>query len=457
MAEQPQGHAAHSKAAETGILESVPRPLKIVYLGSGSTFFARLFVDLLHIPGADRGELVAVDVDPERLELSAEVGKKIVEAFGADWKVTATDDRREVLAGADYVICSIEVHGVDSVASDYEIPARYGVFQCIGDTVGPGGLLKALRTVPEFLDILGDIEELCPDAWVLNYTNPMSIMCLAAARASTAKVAGLCHSVQGTSKALASYADVPYEEMIWACAGINHLAWFTRLEHKGEDLYPRLLKRVEDDPGFIENDPVRLDMMKHFGYFITESSGHLSEYLPYYRKNEKCIAEYCRERYKGESGFYARNWPSWREGADNQRRRIIAGEDKIAKGRSWEYASWIIQAMETNAPFVAYTTLPNDALIDNLPADNVVEVASLCDRNGIHGVHYGELPPQCAAVCESNLRMIDLAAIACVEDDREAAVHALMLDPLTSAICTPAQIRDMAEELFAAEADYLRI
>lgn len=452
-----QGHAAHVKVAENlGIFDSVQRPLKIVFLGAGSMFLEHLAKDVLSIPGADEGEFALVDIDLDRLEMAEALTKIVIKRMGkgGGWTVSATADRREVLAGADYIINCIEVSGEECVRFDNGIPLRYGVDQCIGDTIGPGGLFKALRTVPVFLDVLKDVEELCPSAWVLNYTNPMSIMCLAAARASSAKVAGLCHSVQGTSHLLADYMDVPYAEITWRCAGINHLAWFTELSRGGEDLYPLLFERSKD-PETWEKDPIRFDIMRHFGRFVTESSGHFSEYVPYYRKKPELIKEYCRSKYRGQSGFYADNWPQWRKDCDQRRRDIIAGQTEPKLERSWEYASFIIEASETNRPFIAYCTVPNTGLITNLPSDGVVEVACVCDRRGVTPTHFGRLEPQLAGLCDANMRMFDLAADACIHRSRELATHALMLDPLTAAVCCPAEIRQMTEELFKAEKDFL--
>jgi alpha-galactosidase len=455
------GHFEHSQRADIGIADRVARPLKIVFLGAGSGFYETLLIDALNMPGADRGETAIVDIEPERLELAEQLGRKIVADLGKDWTVTASRDRRAVLAGADYVINCIEVSGVQTVRFDNDIPLKYGVDQCIGDTIGPGGLMKALRTVPVFLDVLKDVEALCPDAWVLNYTNPMSIMCLAAARASRAKVVGLCHGVQGTSHALARYGGVPYAELEWTCGGVNHLAWFTVLRHGGRDLYPALKEKARTDRALWEKDPVRFDVLEHFGYFITEGSGHDSEYLPYYRKRKDLRDRYCLGGYRGESGVYAREWPKWRKAADERRRRIIAGEGvggetpwakPLNYRRSWEYASWLIQALETNEPFVAHCTVPNrGGLIENLPLDGVVEVACVANRSGLHPTRFGPLPPQCAALCDSNMRMFECAATACVERSRAAAEHALMLDPLTAAVCSPEEIRRMFAELYEAE------
>ncbi|MCC5829569.1 MAG: alpha-glucosidase/alpha-galactosidase [Phycisphaeraceae bacterium] len=458
------GHAAHTKAADSqlGLPGEVQQPIKIVMLGAGSMFTPRLLRDLLQIPGLRGGEIALVDIDTSRLDTMNRLVQKLVGESGlTDWTVTASPDRRQVMAGARYLVNCIEVSGVECVGWDNDIPLKYGIDQCIGDTIGPGGLFKALRTVPVFLDVLRDIEELCPDAWVLNYTNPMSIMCLAAGRSSRVPVVGLCHSVQGTSHKLARDAGVDYAKMTWACAGINHLAWFTRLEHEGQDLYPVLMEKVSERAGDVyESDPVRYDMMMHFGAFITESSGHLSEYLPYYRKNPDLVKEYCRDGYRGGSRFYASNWPQWRSNADEEREAMVRGDKDMNWSRSWEYASWIIEAREKDAPYRIHGNVMNQQgnagpLISNLMSDGCVEVACMIDRAGIHPTRYGKLPAQMAAICDWNMRMFDLAATACMEKSKEAAIHALMLDPLTAAILCPAQIKQMTLELFEAEKDHL--
>lgn len=456
--EKSAGHAAHIESLQKrGFKEKVDRPLKVVFLGAGSVFFNKLFSDVMNIPGADSGEMVLVDIDEERLEFSFQAGQKILNIMGKGWKLRAETDRLKALENADYIINCIEVSGTECVKWDNDIPLKYGVDQCIGDTIGPGGLMKALRTVPVFIEVLKDIEKLCPNAPVLNYTNPMSILCLAAARASKAKVLGLCHGVQAGIKQLAEYTNTPYHELKWKCGGVNHLAWFTELSHNGKDLYPGLKEKVRNDDELLAKDPVRFDVMEHFGYFLTESSGHLSEYIPYYRKRSGLIKKHCGEGYLGESGFYARNWPEWRTRNDEKRKRFIAGDEDFDIRRSSEYASYIIEAMETNKPISANINVPNTGLIENLPQDGIVEVACLIDRNGVSPTHFGPLPAQCAALCDSQMRMFELATTACIENSREAAIHALMVDPLTAAVCSPGEIRQMAEELFKAEKDYIRI
>src|SRR6266581_3488271 len=245
---------------------------KVTMVGAGSAVFARqIITDVLEVDGLDSGTFALVDIDAQRLELARAIAQKLVDLSGKKWNVEASTDRTEVLAGTDYVVNSIEVAGLQNVRADYDIPMKYGVDQCIGDTIGPGGIFKALRTGPAWLEIVADTERLAPKAMILNYTNPMSILTLAAARTTSQPVVGLCHSVQGTSRQLAGYLSIPYSELKWRCAGINHNAWFTTLEHKGVDQYPRLrvLAKTKD---VYEQDPVRFEVMLHLGAFVTESS-----------------------------------------------------------------------------------------------------------------------------------------------------------------------------------------
>jgi alpha-galactosidase len=463
MAQQPS-----PSPVSLGLPGKIRRPLKITMLGAGSSFTPRLMNDVLRIPGLGGGEIALVDIDRERLRTMAAVIRRLLVHLGrTDWSVKATPHRRKVLGGTDYLINCIEVSGLACVRHDNDIPARYGVDQCIGDTIGPGGLFKGLRTIPVWREILRDAEELCPEALVLNYTNPMSMMCLAAGRVSSLQVVGLCHSVQETSRLLSRRAGIPYDEMVWNCAGINHLSWFTTLEHRGKDLYPLLLEKAKADLAGKPVDPedredlVRKDIMVHFGAFVTESSGHLSEYLPYYRKREDLRRQYCREGYHGGSGFYAREWPLWRKAADQERRGMVRGKVGIEWPRSLEYASWIIEAHEKNVPYRFFGNVMNTRqgagpLIGNLPPDGCVEVACMVDGTGVHPLRYGSLPPQMAALCDWNMRMFDLGATAALERSKEAAIRALLLDPLTASVLSPGEIRRMALELFEAEAEYLR-
>jgi alpha-galactosidase len=428
---------------------------QITFLGAGSTVFARqLITDILHIKGLDEGIIALVDIDAPRLQLAHQIAEKLIEMSGKRWTVRSSTNRRDVLPGSDFLINTIEVAGLANVRHDYDIPLKYGVDQCIGDTIGPGGIFKALRTGPVWLDILHDAEELCPQAWVLNYTNPMSILTMAALTATKMRTVGLCHSVQGTSRLLASYLEVPYEELEWQCAGINHNAWFTVLRHKGEDMYPRLRERVKISEIY-EKDPVRFEFMLHFGAFVTESSGHFSEYVPYFRKRSDLIERYCRPDYLGGTGFYANNWPTWRKQNEISIREMLDGTREIPYYRSLEYGSTIIEASVFNQPAVIYGNVRNTSLIDNLP-DGCVEVACLVDRNGVQPCHFGPLPEQLAAINRSHMAVHTLVCEALLTRNKEAARYALLLDPLTAAVCSPAEISALFDEMWEAQREYLQ-
>ncbi len=429
--------------------------MKITIIGAGSAVFAtELMTDILSTPALASGEFALVDVDAGRLELSHQMAEFLINQSGKDWRVEASIDRTTVLADSDYVINTIEVAGLANVRHDYDIPMKYGVDQCIGDTIGPGGLFKALRTLPAWVDILHDTERLAPNALVMNYTNPMSLTVLTGLRASSLPIVGLCHSIQHTSDQLADYLGMPVSEIDWRAAGINHLAWFVQLEYNGEDLYPALLERIKD-PAIYEQDPVRFDMMRHLGAFPTESSGHVSEYTAYYRKRPDLVKMYTRSEYRGESGFYAKHWPIERQEAEQEIRAYLSGEEAFEFERGPEFASYIMEAIETDVPAVIYGNVANHGLIDNLPRNGVVEVPCLVDRKGVQPTHFGFLPTQLAILDAQHMAFHDLVATAVLEQDREAAVHALMIDPLTAAVCSLAEARALFDEMASVQAAYL--
>ncbi|MFB5188698.1 alpha-galactosidase [Alicyclobacillus fastidiosus] len=429
---------------------------KISIIGAGSAVFTKnIVIDILNIPNLDQGEIALVDIDERRLALAHKLVLQCLELTGKEnWRVKASVDRREVIGDSDFIINQIEVAGLRTVQYEYEIPLKYGVKQCIGDTLGPGGLFKTLRTIPEWVAIVRDVEDLCPNAVILNYTNPMSAVTLATSRITDLPVVGLCHSIQNTSHQLAEYLDVPYDELKWRAGGINHMSWFIELAHHGEDMYPVLIEKAADKT-FLQKDPVRLDAMKYLGAFVSESSGHFSEYIPYYRKRQDLIDEHCSTGYNGGTGFYANNWPTWRRESDERIERFLSGEENIDLSNSGEYASIIIESMVMNQPSVIYGNVVNEGLIANLPGDGVVEVACLVDRNGIHPCKFGKLPEHLAALCRSNMAFFELSVQAVLERDKEKAMHALMVDPLTSAVCSLKEIEAMFHELYEAEHDYI--
>jgi alpha-galactosidase len=428
--------------------------VKVTLIGAGSAVFARQIVtDVLAIDGLDGGTFALVDIDADRLELAHDISEKLVGATGKDWTVESSTERNDVLAGTDFLVNSIEVAGLENVRHDYEIPLRYGVDQCIGDTIGPGGIFKALRTGPAWLEILRDAERECPGAMVMNYTNPMSLLTLAAIRATSMDVVGLCHSIQGTSEQLASYLEVPPEELCWRAAGINHNSWFVELARDGEDLYPELRERARTSSVY-EHDPVRFETMLHLGAFPSESSGHFSEYLPYFRKRPDLIKRYTRDGYLGESGYYANNWPTWRAENDEEIRKMLSGEEELPLERSPEYAADVIEAVTFGREMVIYGNVRNTGLIDNL-SDGCVEVACLVDRNGIQPCHFGPLPEQLAALNRAHMAVHDLVVQALLDRDRQNALHALMLDPLTAAVCSLEEISQMFSEMWEAQRPFL--
>ncbi|MEO8330627.1 MAG: alpha-glucosidase/alpha-galactosidase, partial [Candidatus Nanopelagicales bacterium] len=411
----------------------------ITIVGAGSTVFAaELITDFLQTPGLTEGQFRLIDIDGDRLALAHKFAEYLIQESGRAWTVQSSTDRSSLLAGSEVVISTIEVAGLQTVEHDYAIPLKYGVDQCIGDTIGPGGLFKSLRTIPQFLAILRDIERLCPQALVLNHTNPMSMTVLAAARSSDVRVWGMCHSVHYTVETLAEYLKLEPADIQFQAAGVNHLAWLTQLECDGEDLYP-LLRERGHDPEVLAKDPVRLELMYQLGAFPTESSGHVSEYVPYFRARPRSVAKFAGKGYVGESGFYAHNWPIWRRENDAFLRSVLEGVETFAAERGGEYPSHIVEAMHSNTPKTIYVTTPNDGWITNLAQDNVVEVAATVDAGGIQPQVFGELPPHLAALTRHHQEFNDLAVRCILEQDREAAVHALMLDPLTAASCELAE------------------
>ena len=428
---------------------------KVSIIGAGSMVFAtQLIQDILLTPELKAGTFALVDIDNERLELTHQMAELLIDRTSSSWRVEASTERNQILRDSDFVINTIEVAGLENVRHDYDIPLKYGIDQCIGDTIGPGGLFKALRTLPAWLEILADVGRLAPGSLVLNYTNPMSLTVLTGLRASKLPIVGLCHSVQSTSRRLASYLGVTYEQLNWRLAGINHQAWFTELDYDGKNMYPYLKERASE-PEFYEQDPVRFEMLMHLGYFQTESSGHASEYTAYFRKRPDLIKMYDRNGYRGESGFYANNWPSWRAEGDEKIRGYLNGDIPLSLERSNEYASYIIEAVENNIPIVIYGNVLNTGLIDNLPENGVVEVACLVDRRGVQPTHFGTLPAQLAALNQQHLAFHDLAATAVIEQDRDAAEYALMIDPLTAAVCSLEEIHQLFDEMVSVQRPYL--
>jgi alpha-galactosidase len=426
---------------------------KVAIIGAGSIVFCKtLMLDIMATPGLEDTEFALMAPSTTRTSQVEAFAKRVIKANNLPAQVWITTDRREALKDADYVIATFQVGGIKGFEADYKIPLKYGVDQCIGDTMGPGGIFRALRSIPVALDMCHDMEEVCPNAYLLNYVNPMAMVCWAI---GTTKVpfVGLCHGVQTTLDLISGYVGVPKDEIDFLCAGINHMAWFLKLEHKGRDLYPILRERFEQ-PEYYVNEKVRGEVFRHFGYFMTESTGHLSEYVPWFRKNQKALDLYCDEpAFGGESGAYY-NWCKY-VAEKYESRDILADEPTTLPPRSIEYGSYVIEALETGRTFKLNGNVINGGMITNLPPDCCAEGPIFVDRTGLHKTFVGDLPSQCAALNLTNINVQRLAVEAAITGDPEKIVQACALDPLTSAVLTLKEIREMASEMLEAEKQWL--
>ena len=422
---------------------------KISLIGAGSVVFARrLLQDIVCVPELSDSTVSLMDTDADRLELMGKFAKKLTRDTGTNIAIETTDDRRDSLRDSDYVLTTIRVG--DDYDRDIGIPLKYGVDQSVGDTIGPGGVFKALRTVPVLLDICEDIEDVAPNAMLLNYTNPMAIACWAIAEATDVPTLGLCHSVQHTTADLADYIGAPRESVNGWVAGINHLAWFLRFEKDGEDAYPQLFEAMEN-PEIFARDTVRFEIMKQFGYFVTESTRHMSEYTPYFRTDEDTIQEFRLDEIRQDLQRRVTRVDDHYTQLEND----ANSDAPLTAERSEEYACRIIEAMETDRPTVVNANVPNENLIDNLVDLSCVEVPVLIDKLGFHPMAVGELPPQLAALSRSNQSVQQMATQAILDGDREAAFHAIALDPLTSAVLPLSEIRAMFDEMWTAHGSSL--
>jgi alpha-galactosidase len=388
----------------------------------------------------------------ERLRTSEIVAHKLAQALAAHPTIEATTDRRKALDGADYAICMIQVGGYKpSTVIDFEIPKKYGLRQTIADTLGIGGIFRGLRTIPVLLDMCHDMEELCPDVTFLQYVNPMAMNCWAISRSSSIKTVGLCHSVQHTSGELARDIGVPIEAINYICAGINHVAFYLKFERNGQDLYPLVRKVIEE--GRVPHDNrVRYEMFRRLGYFVTESSEHFSEYTPWFIKRDRPDLI---ERFNIPLDEYITRCERQLAGWEKLRAKMEQSDASLEVQRSPEYGSLIIHSIETGEPRVVYGNLPNHHLIDNLPQGCCVEVPVLVDKSGLQPTRIGALPPQLAALMQTNVNVQALTVEAALTRKREHIYHAAMLDPHTAAELDLDQIHALVDDLIAAHGDWL--
>ncbi len=460
---------------------------KITFIGAGSTVFAKnLMGDILSYPELSDSTITLFDIDGDRLTTSERVAHTVADFFGAKPKIEVTSDRRRALDGADYAISMIQVGGYKPcTVTDFEIPKKYGLRQTIADTLGIGGIMRGLRTIPVLLDMCADMEEVCPDVTFLQYVNPMAMNCMAIHRATKIKTVGLCHSVQGTAEALARDIGVPIEAINYVCAGINHMAFYLRFEQDGVDLYPRI-REVAEAGTFGRryrdlSDKVRYEVFRRTGYFVTESSEHFSEYVPWFIKRDRPDLieqfEIPLDEYIGRCEAQITAWGFMREKLEyperDLSRQFAAAMEKAGVPadylpqvvedfehldeieRSHEYGSGIIHSMETGQPRVIYGNVANRDLIDNLPQDCCVEVPCVVDKNGVQPTKIGKLPPQLAAMMRTNVNVQELTVEAALTGKREHIYHAAMLDPHTAAELSLDQIWSLVDDLLEAHGDWL--
>ncbi len=471
---------------------------KIAFIGAGSTVFARaLLRDLYTFPELQGARIALMDIDEERLAATKVVARRVAAAAGVEPHLETTTDRRRALDGADYAINMIQVGGYrPSTVIDFDIPKRYGLRQTIGDTLGIGGIMRALRTIPVMLDLGADMEVCCPDALLLNYSNPMAMLTWAMARATPITTVGLCHSVFGTAHDLAGVLGIPGHEVDYRCAGINHMAFFLTLEHQGTDLYPALRQALEEGR-YPAHERVRFEVFRRFGYFVTESSEHFSEYVPWFIKRDRpdLIASYHipLDEYPARCENQIDEWQEMRaaltapdpavaddyeasragriSGMWERRLATVAEEDPgraaalrnemtasratRAAGHSGEYGTLIIHSAETGQPRVVYGNVANHGLIDNLPDGCCVEVPCLVDKNGLQPTRIGALPPQLGALMRTNVNVQELTVEAALTGKREHVYHAALLDPHTAAELDPEQIVSLVDDLLQEHGDWI--
>lgn len=425
---------------------------KIVFIGAGSIIFVKnLIGDCLCTPALQDAEYVLLDIDKEKLRLSERMLQNLNENVnGGRAHIRAFDDQREALRGADFVVNAIQVGGYAAAKKDFEIPEKYGLRQTYADTLGIGGIFRGLRTIPAMLDIARDMEEVCPDAWLLNYTNPMAMVTGAVLRATGVKTVGLCHSVQVCASDLLKALEMPFDKVNYHIAGINHQAWLLRITRNGEDLYPKIRRRVQAGMGDAE-DKVRYEILKHLGYYVTESSQHTAEYTPYFIKSRYPQME-------KELGIRTQMYLGWGDSQQHyweEAKQTLVHNKAIGHQRTQEYASYIMEAMLTDRPYKIGGNVLNRGLIDNLPQDCCVEVPCMVDAQGVVPCHVGALPTHCAALNQTNVSVQQLVIQAALTGRREDVYYAAMLDPHTAAELSLDDISKLCDEMMAENARWL--
>ena len=434
---------------------------KITIVGAGAYIFPLTEIrDVLSFPALQDSTICMYDIDAERNNRNAVGAKKLIEAYNLPAKLQVTTDRKEAVRDTDFFICTFQVGGIEAYGYDVNIPRKYGIDQCVGDTFGPGGIFRGLRSLEALRVLSEDIKAMCPDAVLIQYANPMAINSTGTTRFGVNNI-GLCHSVQGTSHQLAREMDLPYEECSFIVAGLNHQAWFIDFRHKGKDVIPLLRKTMIDkhlsgeDKGEEGDDltagggeRVRTEIMRLTGYFHTESSQHASEYMPYFRKNPEMVLDYLPKRWD----FYE---ICSNHDEENRVASFIENVGKRELTPSHEYGAWIIDSMTTGTLRLVHGSVPNEGSITNLPKNVSVEVPVFVDRQGLRPQVVGDIPPACAAVSMTTVNQVQLSVEAALTGDRDLVYAAVAMDPLTGALLTLPQIRKMVDEMLEAEEQWL--
>ena len=431
---------------------------RIVFIGAGSLGFTRGLVrDLLTFPLLKAATIVLMDIDPERLDFARRAVQTIVKRGKYPAKVVATLDRKEALKGADAVVCTILAGNVQVWRHDIEIPAKYGVDTNVGDTRGPSGIFRALRTIPVMLDICRDLERCCPDAILLNYTNPMAMLCRAMQATTSIKVTGLCHSVQGTAEMLARWIGASMDRVTYVCAGINHQAFYLKYEVDGKDAYPQLRQAMRKKKIYNE-ELVRNEMFLHLGYYVTESSGHNSEYNWWFRKRKDLIKKYCVTSTGWNPGEYAYILKGYLKREDSWKKDTQEWFDKGAPfdlKRGHEYAAYIVNARMGGDAFEFNGNVPNTGLIPNLPQNACVEVPVVANRRGFNPLYVGPMPLELATLVHLSASVEEMAVAGALAGDPTLVCKAICYDPLTAAVLSLAEIKKMVREMFAKNRPHL--
>ncbi|NLV74089.1 MAG: alpha-glucosidase/alpha-galactosidase [Chloroflexi bacterium] len=434
--------------------------IKIAMIGAGSIGFTRGLVrDILTVPEFADTEFRFMDISAENLEMVANLCEKTIRESSLPAVIRKFTDQRAALEGADYVICTARVGGLEAFTYDIEIPLRYGVDQCVGDTLGPGGIFYAQRTIPVLLQLAADMREMAPNALLLNYANPMAMNMWALRRAGGIRAIGLCHGVQGGHELIARALGLPASEVDYVCAGINHQTWYVQVTHKGKDLLPLILPAMEANPDIARDEPCRIDILRRFGYFSTESNGHLSEYLPWYRKRPQELQRWISDTawINGRTAGYLNECRRTRYEYTEHYDEWLAkpAEPITPERRSHEHASYILEALETGRTYRGHLNVGNTGLIPNLPEGCTVELPCYIDANGISPAWNGPLPMGCAATCRVSVNVQEMAVQAALTGDRELLKLAVLHDPLTGAVCNPEEVWAMCDEMLAAQARWL--